>query len=106
MSDIPELVAERQAIDNIDDQIEIKFGEIMVLVAERWEHVGHVATIKSVLNLEAYQPERFKQMLERLKIQGAGLGLRSVFVEKIWTDFQDESIAIQQDVSSSDAIIE
>ena len=61
----PELAVARQRIDAIDDRI-------LELLAERAEVVGAVRRAKAASGAPALDPEREKQLLERLLAKGAG----------------------------------
>lgn len=88
MTVAPELDALRRAIDEID-------AKILELVAERVKIVLAVGDYKRARSLAAYDPERERQMLERLCAR-APSPLDAETVRRVFERLIDESRRLEQ----------
>ncbi len=89
-----ELNQVRNKIDIIDD-------EILAKLHARQQLVGRAALIKQSIGLEAYQPERFRQLLDRLQTKAITLGMQPEYVEDIWSVIHKQSVGSQENAKSA-----
>jgi chorismate mutase len=78
----------RQSADNID-------AEIIELLAKRMELSAQLGAIKGRNHITAYQPERWREIMETRKAQGRKLDLNESYIEALWQIVHDESIRKQ-----------
>lgn len=78
----------RQTADNID-------AEIIELLARRMEISGQMGVIKRQNNITAYQPERWREILESRCLQGSRQSLDEQYIAALWQIIHDESIKKQ-----------
>ena len=88
MSDNPELAELRTQIDKVD------LG-ILRLLKVRADIVEKVADVKVRAGLEPHQPGRFAELLGRLQLEAANLGLDPLLVEGVWNAIHEDSLARQ-----------
>lgn len=81
----------RRRIDKLD-------SEILKLLAKRMVVSKKIGKVKSVLKLPPFQPTRWREVLQNRIELGEKLGLRRIFVQMIWTQIHDESLAKQKQV--------
>lgn len=78
----------RQTTDNID-------AEIIDLLSKRMEISAQLGEIKRQNNITAYQPERWREILETRCMQGAKVMLEEQYIAALWQIIHDESIRKQ-----------
>lgn len=78
----------RQVADNID-------AELIDLLARRMEISAQMGHIKRLNNITAYQPERWREILETRCEQGHKLSLDKQYIAALWQIIHDESIKKQ-----------
>lgn len=78
----------RQSADNIDT-------EIIELLAKRMELSAQLGEIKGRNQITAYQPERWREIMETRKSQAARLSLNQDYIAALWQIIHDESIRKQ-----------
>lgn len=78
----------RQTTDNID-------AEIIDLLSRRMEISAQMGDIKRQNNITAYQPERWREILETRCDQGRKLSLDKQYIAALWQIIHDESIKKQ-----------
>lgn len=78
----------RQTADNID-------AEMIDLLARRMEISGQMGEIKRQNNITAYQPERWREIMETRCQQGLKAGLEEQYVTALWQIIHDWSIKKQ-----------
>jgi chorismate mutase len=83
----------RQTADNIDT-------EIIELLARRMEISARMGDIKHRNNVTAYQPERWREILETRCEQGKKLSLPESYIAALYRIIHDESIRKQLEISS------
>lgn len=83
----------RSDIDEVDQQIWEQITERMRIVAK-------IGELKKDHNVAVYQPERWESIIRKAKEQGAALGLREEFVEKIIKELHQESLSAQNKIMS------
>lgn len=95
-SGILELEYLRQVADNID-------AEIIDLLARRMEISSQMGDIKRRNNMTAYQPERWREIMETRRSQGSKLLLDEQYISALWQIIHDESIRrqLEQPVQNS-----
>lgn len=82
----------REQLDDIDNQI-------LVLLRQRSEIVAVIAQIKKERGLEAYQPDRYNAMLERLQAEADIMDLDKQLVIDIWSAIHAASLRQQSEES-------
>lgn len=82
----------RRLIDLIDK-------DILELIAKRMITAEEVAKYKKEREIEIFQPEREKEILEQKKILAKKLGISDKFAEKILLLLINESKRIQEKIS-------
>lgn len=82
------LLIYRKDIDEIDN-------EIINLLAKRMEVSKNIGKYKKENNIEIFQPERLKALINKLKSVGKELNLTPEFIENIWMEIHDESVRNQ-----------
>lgn len=82
-----ELVVYRKEIDKIDDRI-------IELLNERGRIAQKIGNLKKQANKDLYQPQREKDIIERMKCKSVILNPMSV--EAIWREIMDASKLIQE----------
>lgn len=83
----------RQTADNIDT-------EIIELLARRMEISARMGDIKHRNNMTAYQPERWREILETRCEQGKKLSLPESYIAALYRIIHDESIRKQLEISA------
>jgi chorismate mutase len=83
----------RQTADTIDT-------EILELLARRMEISARMGDIKHKNNITAYQPERWREILETRCEQGKKQGLPETYIAALYRIIHDESIRKQLEISS------
>lgn len=78
----------RQTADNID-------AEIIDLLAKRMEISGQMGDIKRQNNMTAYQPDRWREIMETRRGQANKLLLDEQYISALWQIIHDESIKKQ-----------
>lgn len=78
----------RQTTDNID-------AEIIDLLSKRMEISAKLGEIKRQNNITAYQPDRWREILETRCTQGAKVLLDEQYIAALWQIIHDESIRKQ-----------
>lgn len=78
----------RQSADNID-------AEIIELLAKRMELSAQLGEIKGRNQITAYQPERWREIMQTRTAQGRKLQLNEAYIEALWQIIHDESIRKQ-----------
>ena len=78
----------RQTADNID-------AEIIDLLAKRMEISGQMGDIKRQNNITAYQPERWREIMDTRCAQGNKLALDEQYIAALWQIIHDASIKKQ-----------
>lgn len=81
----------RQTADNID-------AEIIDLLAKRMELSSQMGEIKKKNNITAYQPERWREILETRVNQGIKQHLSDQYIAGLWQIIHDESIKKQLEI--------
>ena len=79
----------RKQIDGLDRQI-------MMLLKNRFRIVVRIATLKKKLNLEAYQPSRWKSMLKERILKANKIGMHPRFAKLFFNLIHNESVRIQK----------
>jgi chorismate mutase len=79
----------RKQIDSLDKGI-------VRILAKRFAVVRKISKLKKELALPILQKKRKSEIRKTRLQQGARLGLRAPFIEKIFNSIQAESIAIQK----------
>lgn len=87
----------RQAADNID-------AEIIDLLGKRMEISGQMGDIKRQNNMTAYQPDRWREILETRCSQGRKHSLDQQYIAALWQIIHDESIRKQLELPLSKPI--
>ncbi len=78
----------RAEIDIIDDML-------VWALANRMKIAGNIAAVKQKMEIETIQPNRWKNVMERISNNGTNSGLRLQFLEKIYESIHNESLQIQ-----------
>ncbi len=86
----------RQEVDAID-------SAVLDLLAKRNELVSRIAVAKAELGLESAQPERYRQMLERLQEYAGEKGINPELVENVWNAIHEDSVAQQNQALGTQA---
>lgn len=89
-----ELEQLRQQMDSID-------AEVIDLLARRMELSSHIGTVKKALNIAAYLPERWNEIVATRGARAESLQLSREFVIGLYERIHDESIKQQLKVLSS-----
>ena len=84
-----ELRGLRNEIDQID-------AAILDQLARRVEIVRKLGQHKKAVGLPALEPERLRQVLEQRVGYGTTLGLRSTFINELWTRIHNEALLVQE----------
>jgi chorismate mutase len=79
----------REKIDILDDKI-------LELIAQRLEVVREVGELKKEFNIPPLQPERWKEVLEKLKKKGGEKNISEELIEKIWNAIHEEALKIEE----------
>lgn len=87
----------RQTTDNID-------AEIIDLLSKRMEISAQMGEIKRQNNITAYQPERWREILETRCEQGNKLSLDKQYIADLWQIIHDESIKKQLELPVSNPL--
>lgn len=87
--------------DGLRAQIDAIDSEILTKLQQRQQVVGQIAVCKRSLGLDAYQPQRFMQILERLKAEGMSMGVDPGLVEGVWSVIHSSSVATQENHNPS-----
>lgn len=85
----------RQTVDNID-------AEIIDLIAKRMEISGQMGEVKRLNNITAYQPERWREILETRCEQARKLSLSGSYISSIYELIHNESIKKQLEILQLD----
>jgi chorismate mutase len=85
----------RQTVDNID-------AEIIDLIGKRMEISSQMGEIKRQNNITAYQPERWREILETRCEQARKLSLSSNYIASIYELIHNESIKKQLEIPQVD----
>jgi chorismate mutase len=64
----------------------------MGLLISRLTVVDQVAEFKKRNNMDALQPARFNQMLERLHKRGAEIGVPKELIDEVWSAIHRQSL--------------
>jgi len=88
-----ELEYMRQAVDNID-------AEIIDLLAKRMEISARMGEVKRHNNITAYQPERWREILETRCEQAKKLSLDEAYISALYELIHSESIKKQLEIPS------
>lgn len=86
----------RQLMDSLD-------AEIIDLVARRMELSGEIGMVKQLCNMTAYQPARWREIVETRGERGTIHGLTKEFIVELYEKIHHESIRIQLSVLESAA---
>lgn len=81
----------RQLMDSLD-------AEIIDLVARRMELSGEIGAVKKLCNMTAYQPSRWREIVETRGDRGSAHGLTKDFIVELYEKIHHESIRIQLSV--------
>lgn len=81
----------RQLMDSTD-------AEIIDLVARRMELSGQMGAVKKLCNMTAYQPARWREIVETRSDRGSIHGLTREFIVELYEKIHHESIRIQLSV--------
>jgi chorismate mutase len=84
----------RQTTDNID-------AEIIDLLSKRMEISAQLGEIKRQNNITAYQPERWREILETRCMQGAKVLLEEQYIAALWQIIHDASIRKQLELPAT-----
>lgn len=79
----------REKIDQID-------SKIIALLAQRMKVVSRVGEYKKKNNMEAHQPDRFRQVLQSKVDMGGKLGLNRKLIEKIYHAIHEAALEIEK----------
>ena len=79
----------RAEIDELDETL-------LDSVARRMEVSQRIGTWKKAHGITPLQPERFQQLLERLKAKGEKQSLPATFVEQLWNIIHEQSLREQE----------
>ena len=79
----------RAEVDILDEVLVWALTNRMKLAAE-------IAGVKARNNMEVLQPERWREVIDKVVSMAKKGGLRDTFVEKLFDDIHHESIALQQ----------
>ncbi len=88
MSGAEQLEYLRQLMDTLD-------AEIIDLVARRMELSTQIGTVKQLCNMTAYQPARWREIVETRGARGGANGLSPEFVTELYARIHHESIRLQ-----------
>jgi chorismate mutase len=88
MSGLEQLEYLRQLMDSLD-------AEIIDLVARRMELSEQIGAVKQLSNMTAYQPARWREIVETRGTHGATQGLTQEFITELYEKIHHESIRIQ-----------
>jgi chorismate mutase len=81
----------RQVMDSID-------GDIIDLIARRMEISEQIGNIKKASNMTAYQPDRWRQIVETRGEQADKLQLSKEFIVSLYEKIHHESIRMQLEI--------
>jgi chorismate mutase len=81
----------RQLMDNLD-------AEIIDLVARRMELSGQMGDVKRACNITAFQPARWRDMVEVIGQRAAAKNLSKEFITELYETIHHESIRLQLSV--------
>lgn len=81
----------RQLMDTLD-------AEIVDLIARRMELSAQVGAVKQLCNMTAYQPARWREIVETRGARGLAQGLTQEFITELYERIHHESIRIQLSV--------
>jgi chorismate mutase len=84
----------RQTADNID-------AEIIDLLSKRMEISALMGDIKRQNNITAYQPDRWREILDTRCEQGYKVSLDKQYIASLWQIIHDESIKKQLEIPVS-----
>jgi chorismate mutase/prephenate dehydratase len=84
---IKDLLELRKKIDKIDNKI-------IKLLNDRGKIVREIGTIKKQSNLDIFQPEREKDVIQRMKMRSTIL--KNMSIEAIWREIIDACKLIQE----------
>ncbi len=83
------LEAIRANIDTVDE-------EILSLLARRALFVGEIAIYKATTGEDAYQPERFVELMDHLHKLAGPLCVSHELVDTVWQGIHEDSVARQE----------
>ncbi len=86
----------RQQMDSMD-------AEIIDLMARRMDLSGEIGLVKQICNMTAYQPARWREIVETRGERGTIHGLTKEFIVELYEKIHHESIRIQLSVLESAA---
>ncbi|MBS1689365.1 MAG: chorismate mutase, partial [Bacteroidetes bacterium] len=95
MSKLTELEYLRQLMDSLDT-------EIIDLIARRMELSERMGLVKKECNMTAYQPDRWREIVETRGERAASLLLSKEFIIDIYQKIHDESIKKQLAILQSE----
>jgi len=78
----------RQIMDSLD-------AEIIDLIGRRMELSRAMGSVKKALGMTAYQPERWREIVETRSSHAAGKSLPAEFIMELFQKIHDESIRLQ-----------
>lgn len=84
-------------LNELRAEIDVVDGQLLELLARRWQLIEQVADYKRQHDLPALQPERFQSMLEARRATAQELGLPEELVTKVWEAIHEASVHTQQD---------
>lgn len=82
-------------LDTLRTQIDRIDAQLIELLARRMEVSRNIGELKQNTGLKVLQPERFREMLENRKANGAAIGLTPEFVSRIMKAIHEESVRQQ-----------
>lgn len=92
MKDLNDL---RIEIDKLD-------SEMLNLLAKRLSLVQRVGEYKKANNLPPLQPQRWQQVLEKLKLDAGELNLNQQLIEDVWNLIHEHALSLEEGVIKSE----
>ncbi|PZD77711.1 bifunctional 3-deoxy-7-phosphoheptulonate synthase/chorismate mutase type II [Mesonia sp. K7] len=85
-------------LEKLRAQIDVMDDKLMEVLIDRMQIADKIGGLKKEHNVAIFQPERWKQILEKMIEKGDGKGLQKEFILNLYKAIHQESIAHQQKI--------
>lgn len=89
-------------LNDLRIEIDKADSEMLNLLAKRLSLVHQVGEYKKANNLPPLQPQRWQQVLEKLKLDAKKLNLNQQLVEDIWNLVHEHALRLEEGVIAED----
>ena len=91
----------KSKLDNYRSQIDVFDQNILEIIAKRMKISNEIGSLKKTKNVAVLQNKRWKEVLEKMVIEGKEKDLSSEFTRKIFKAIHQESINHQEKIINS-----